>query len=191
MSVSSAQLPIDRELPLFGSRVDSAAPRGQATDIYNAIEQSQGATGSFVGLLRDSCPTIRLSDLPFEVAQMILDSRAETIQEFFESWSESLHEQAELDKEAAKRSQMQAESLKRSQGFLLSTLDRAVNLGQLSPEEAGRIQGDDVMAMRLAAGKSVSELETAPVVASTSDEGHTPVLQEPAMSGVSLRPRED
>ena len=191
MSVSSAQLPVDRDLPLFASRVDSAAPRGQTTDIYSAIEQSQGATGSFVGLLRDACPTIRLSDLPFEVAQMILDSRAETIQEFFESWSESLHEQAKLDKEASKRSQMQAESLKRSQSFLLSTLDRAVNLGQLSPEEAGRIQGDDVVAMRLAAGKSVSELETAPVAGCTSDEGHTPVLQEPAVSGVSLRPRED
>jgi len=121
---------------------------------------------------------------------MILDSRAETIQEFFESWSESLHEQAKLDKEASKRSQMQGDSLKRSRGFLLSTLDKAVNLGQLSPEEAGRIQGDDVMAMRLAAGKNVSELETASQPPIAALEPSTPVLQEPAASGISLRSKE-
>ena len=190
MSVSSIQQAIERDLPLFGPSQAVSGASNQSTDIYQAIEKSQGATGAFVGLLRDSCPTIRLSDLPFEVAQMILDSRAETIEEFFASWSESLHEQAKLDKEASARSQMQADVQKRSRSFLLSSLDRAVNLGQLSPEEAGRIQGDDVVAIRLAAGKDTSELEIAAPHDASPAEGSTPVLQEPSSLGVSLRSKE-
>ena len=190
MSLSSIQQPVERDLPLFSSVSPAGSAEAAPGDIQKAIAQSEGATGTFVGLLRDTCPSIRLSDLPLEVAQMILDSRAETIQEFFESWSESLHEQAKLDKEASKRSQMQGDSLKRSRGFLLSSLDKAVNLGQLSPEEAGRIQGDDVTAMRLAAGKSVSELETASPLGAEALDTTTPVLQEPATSGVSLRSKE-
>ena len=160
MSVAPTPVASDRDLLLFSEQLPTTAQGSQNSNIRQALEESRGPTGAFVGLLRHACASIRLSDLPAEVAQLILDSQAETIQEFFDSWSESIQEQAKLDKEASKRARMSADALKRSQSFMLSALDRAVNLGQLSPEEAGRIQGDDVVAMRLAAGQPVSELAT-------------------------------
>ncbi len=191
MSVTSVPNMSERDLPLFAEQLVSAAPSSEKANVRHALAQSRGPTGSFVELLRNACPTIRLSDLPIEVAQLILDNQAKTIQEFFDSWSESIKEQAKLDKAAAERAQMNAEAIKRSQGFLLSSLDRAVNLGQLSPEEAGRIQGDDVLAMRLAAGQPISELETAAPLAQHVDERCTAGLREPGLVGVSLRAHDD
>ena len=74
---------------------------------------------------------------------------------------------------------------------MLSAIDRAVNLGQLSPEEAGRIQGDDILAMRLAAGQPVSEIQTAAAPIPTPEALSAPGLQEPHCLGVSLRANED
>ncbi len=191
MSVKTAPIASEPDILLFSEQSVAARPGVQNNNIRKAFDESCGATGDFVDLLRHACPGIRLSDLPVEVAQLILDSQAKSIQEFFDSWAESIQEQAKLDKEASQRSQMNADALKRSQGFLLCALDRAVNLGQLSASEAGRIQGDDVVAMRLAAGQAVSELgATSPVAYAT--DAHSPLtLQEPDFSGVNLRAKED
>lgn len=79
--------------------------------------QNQSLEGSgkqMVQLLRRHCPNIRLSELPPEVAQMILTSQHETIMEMLETWSQSIQEQAELDQEANKRSTRQKEVMERS-----------------------------------------------------------------------------
>lgn len=57
--------------------------------------------------------------LPFEVAQAILTSRAEASQQFFDSWSKSIAENAKADKQSALRShqqrQLMFQVLKRAQ----------------------------------------------------------------------------
>ena len=49
-------------------------------------------SGDFLKIFRSTTAEISLTDLPFEVASMILENRAETMKEFFESWSQSLKE---------------------------------------------------------------------------------------------------
>lgn len=49
--------------------------------------------------------------LPFEVAQAILNSRAESSQQFFDSWSKSIAENAKADKQSAERSQLQRRAM--------------------------------------------------------------------------------
>jgi hypothetical protein len=86
-------------------------------DLQMAI-QSQNLTGSgkeIIELMKRHCPDIRLSELPAEVAQMILSSQHKGIMEILDNWSESIQEQAVLDKEANKRSTLQNENLERSQ----------------------------------------------------------------------------
>ena len=57
----------------------------------------------FLGLCQQSIDNFSLLDLPPDVAQAILDSRAKSMQEFFDSWSESIRENAKRDKESHKR----------------------------------------------------------------------------------------
>ncbi len=86
-------------------------------DLQTAI-RSQSLSGSgqeLVGMMKRHCPDIRLSELPIEVAQMILTSQHETVMEILDTWSKSIQEQAELDKEAHKRSALQQENIERSQ----------------------------------------------------------------------------
>ena len=86
-------------------------------DLQNAI-QGQALSGSgkdLVGMMKRHCPDIRLSELPIEVAQMILTSQHESVMEILDTWSKSIQEQAQLDKQAHKRSALQKENLERSQ----------------------------------------------------------------------------
>lgn len=57
----------------------------------------------FLATCQQSVENFSLLDLPSDVAQMILDSRAKSMQEFFDTWSESIRENAKRDKESHKR----------------------------------------------------------------------------------------
>ena len=89
-------------------------------DLQSAIRNQSlsGSGAELIGMMKRHCPDIKLSELPIEVAQMILTSQHETVMEILETWSQSIQEQAELDKEANKRSMLQKESLERSQKHL-------------------------------------------------------------------------
>ena len=86
-------------------------------DLQMAV-QGQSLTGSgkeLIEMMKRHCPDIRLSELPAEVAQMILTSQHESVMAILDNWSRSIQEQAVLDKEANKRSSLQNENLERSQ----------------------------------------------------------------------------
>lgn len=73
----------------------------QALAIRQAVETSlfQGHATSLNAVL---------FQLPFKIVQSILNARQATMEAFFKSWSESLALNAKLNKEAAKRVQMQS-----------------------------------------------------------------------------------
>jgi hypothetical protein len=110
-----------QSIGLFQTATPSQATeiKGESSvqDLQHAI-QGQGLTGSgqeFISMMKRHCPDIRLSELPIEVAQMILTSQHESIMEILDTWSKSIQEQAVLDKEANRRSTLQNENLERSQ----------------------------------------------------------------------------
>ena len=90
------------------------------------------AERQLLGMLHRSISTtsdLSLRDLPFEVAQLILNGRAETMEQFFKSWSESIKLNADLDKKATKKR------------LLSQMLNRAVNGGALTQAQADQIAG--------------------------------------------------
>ena len=110
-----------QDIGLFQAPTPSQAPVNKSEnpiqDLQSAI-QGQTLSGSgkeLVGMMQRHCPDIRLSELPIEVAQMILTSQHESIMEMLDTWSKSIQEQAELDKESHKRSALQKENAQRSQ----------------------------------------------------------------------------
>ena len=72
-------------------------------------------------------PSLRLRDLPPDVAQAILDSRAESMEAFFSAWNESIERNAWLDKEAASRRRL-----------LAAMLGSAVTHGEIEAPDAER-----------------------------------------------------
>ena len=145
-------------------------------DLQMAIQgQSLSGVGKeFVGMMKRHCPDIRLSELPIEVAQMIITCQHETVMEILETWSKSIQEQAELDKEANKRSSMQKEALERSEKHrdaLVNAL--AARSSDPSPSLAPHV------------ATAVQSIVDSPVSTPEQD-----ALKEPAdISGVRLRDR--
>lgn len=84
-------------------------------------------------------PRFNLSDLPPEIAQMILDSQAKTMEQFFESWAKSIEQNAKADKEASGRAEQLKEQLdkpmdiRRQRLLFASALNRLVMTNQISP----------------------------------------------------------
>ena len=93
----------------------------------NEIAEPGSAARQLLGSLHQtlrSTPGLSLRDLPVEVAQQILESRAETMQQFFDSWSESIQHNAEQEKQATQRR------------LLAQMIIKAVNAGVISQSEA-------------------------------------------------------
>ena len=144
--VDTDQSVLSKNLQLFSADVPKGAEAGGQVQqqLLQAVRQGGdlgNGSAQFVTVLRESCPDISLRHLPVEVAQMILDSRAETMEQFFKSWSESIRENAKLDKQAAKRDRELKQALGQSAGFLVSALDNAVYRGNISLDYANEVRG--------------------------------------------------
>ena len=170
----------NQEIGLFQAPSPGQAPVNKSEnpiqDLQSAI-QGQTLCGSgkeLVGMMKRHCPDIRLSELPIEVAQMILTSQHETIMEILDTWSKSIQEQAELDKEAHKRSALQKENAQRSQKHRDSLVHAlAARSSDPSPSLAPEVV------------PAVQSVVDSPVVTPEQD-----ALREPAdISGVRLRDR--
>jgi hypothetical protein len=107
-------------------------PRRQLIGVPFDQLAAPGTTGrAALGMLRDSIsstPGLSLRDLPFEVAQQILSNRAETMNEFFRGWSESMRRNAEADVKATDKR------------LLAQMLNRAVNAGHITPAQANEVR---------------------------------------------------
>ena len=110
-------------------------PQTFRREVQKALKQ-KGPRGDFTRILQKAAPAIRLTELPYEVASMILSNQAESFEEFIQAWSESILEQAKLDKKAHQRYQDQKKNLKKRIGFLKSTLLLSLNQGKLGAEPA-------------------------------------------------------
>ena len=99
-------------------------------------------SGEFLKIFRSTTADINLMDLPFEVASMILENRAATMKEFFESWSESLQEQSKLDKEAHQRREKDRQGFPASERHFVSCLAAAERTGTISVEEVSLLKGE-------------------------------------------------
>ena len=110
-----------QDIGLFQAPTAGQAPVNKSEnpvqDLMAAIsgQTLSGSGKELVGMMKRHCPDIKLSELPIEVAQMIITSQHETVMEILDTWSKSIQEQAELDKVAHKRSTQQKENLERSQ----------------------------------------------------------------------------
>lgn len=105
---------------LVGRPFDEIAPKGSGEyQLLGMIHQSLRST-----------PGLSLNELPLDVAQQILSSRAETMQEFFDSWSASIRENAEKDKKATQKRLL-----------LAQVLNKAVNGGLITQSEANAFAG--------------------------------------------------
>lgn len=127
--IRGAQAPQIADSAAWG--LPEADPRRQLVGRpLDQIAKPETAARQLLGMLHRSIsttPDLSLRDLPFEVAQQILNSRAETMEQFFKSWSESIRLNAELDKKATKKR------------LLAQTLNRTVNTGALTQQEADEI----------------------------------------------------
>mgnify|MGYP001170769390 CR=1 FL=1 len=94
----------------------------------------------FLATCQQSMDNFSLLDLPPDVAQLILDSRAQSMQEFFDTWSESIRENAKKDKKAHKRYRQKKKSNTPAFDPALArrnmrlTLTRAKDSGHISTE---------------------------------------------------------
>jgi len=110
-----------QDIGLFQAPAAGQVPENKSQNPHQDLQmaiQGQALSGSgkeLISMMQRHCPDIKLSELPFEVAQMILTSQHESVMEILDNWSKSIQEQAELDKEASKRSGLQKENLERSQ----------------------------------------------------------------------------
>jgi len=140
-------------------------------------------SGEFLKIFRSTASEISLSDLPFEVASMILENRATTMKEFFESWSQSLEEQSKLDKEAHQRRDVQKASLSQAERHFMSCLESAERLGKVSPDEVTYLRGELNLLAAMgepigSSPKSDGADQTQPALAA---------LEPPRAGGVALR----
>jgi hypothetical protein len=87
-----------------------------------------------------------LRELPPNVRQMIMDSQAVSMAEFFKSWAESIEHNAREDKKAHLRAMRQKETLnrpevlKRQLRHLTAGLERAINLGKIPADQIPKIR---------------------------------------------------
>ena len=146
--------------------------------------------GQLLAIIQESCPAIRYTDLPVELASAILSSQHEGIMAMLRGWAESIEHNAKEDKEASLKSREQAEMLKREQeakSLLSPILLRAVNIGVLSESAAQEIRDragfKSQNPQAIESGSMLNQEEL------TSANG--PKLQEPETTGVQLRASED
>lgn len=141
-------------------------------------------SGEFLKLFRSTATEISLTDLPYELASMILESRAETMKDFFESWSKSLQEQSKLDKEAHQRRELQKGALSPAERHFASCLDAAERTGKVSVEEVHHLKGD----IQLLAASAESPTFTSLSLDSQSNaQPSLGALEPPKSTGVTLR----
>jgi hypothetical protein len=140
-------------------------------------------SGEFLKIFRSTASEISLTDLPFEVASMILENRATTMKEFFESWSASLEEQSKLDKESHERRELQKASLSPAERHFMSCLDSAERLGKVSTDEVNHLRGE--LNLLAAAGDVVSVTPKADGADQTQPA--LAALEPPRSGGITLR----
>ena len=140
-------------------------------------------SGEFLKIFRSTASEISLTDLPFEVASMILENRATTMKEFFESWSASLEEQSKLDKESHERRELQKESLSPAERHFMSCLESAERLGKVSTDEVTYLRGD--LNLLAAAGDVVGVTHKADGADQT--QSALAALEPPRSGGITLR----
>ncbi len=126
-----------RSLEQSGAKLSDSDPRRMLLEQVRGGQIGQGAKAlpdQFLALLKSCCSDMSIHDLPADVAQMILDARAETMTEFFRSWSESIKKNAEADKETAGKAELERQDIKqiaRSRSFLARSLAQAVLRGKV------------------------------------------------------------
>lgn len=140
-------------------------------------------SGEFLKIFRSTASEISLTDLPFEVASMILENRATTMKEFFESWSASLEEQSKLDKESHERRELQKASLSPAERHFMSCLESAERLGKVSTDEVTYLRGE--LNLLVAAGDVVSV--TPKVDGADQTQPALAALEPPRSGGITLR----
>lgn len=140
-------------------------------------------SGEFLKIFRSTASEISLTDLPFEVASMILENRATTMKEFFESWSASLEEQSKLDKESHERRELQKASLSPAERHFMSCLESAERLGKVSTDEVNYLRGE--LNLLAAAGDVVSV--TPKVDGADQTQPALAALEPPRSGGITLR----
>lgn len=140
-------------------------------------------SGEFLKIFRSTASEISLTDLPFEVASMILENRATTMKEFFESWSASLEEQSKLDKESHERRELQKASLSPAERHFMSCLESAERLGKVSTDEVTYLRGE--LNLLAAAGDVVSV--TPKVDGADQTQPALAALEPPRSGGITLR----
>ena len=140
-------------------------------------------SGEFLKIFRSTASEISLTDLPFEVASMILENRATTMKEFFESWSASLEEQSKLDKESHERRELQKASLSPAERHFMSCLESAERLGKVSTDEVNHLRGE--LNLLAAAGDVVSVTPKADGADQTQPA--LAALEPPRSGGITLR----
>ena len=140
-------------------------------------------SGEFLKIFRSTASEISLTDLPFEVASMILENRATTMKEFFESWSASLEEQSKLDKESHERRELQKASLSPAERHFMSCLESAERLGKVSTDEVNYLRGE--LNLLAAAGDVVSV--TPKVDGADQTQPALAALEPPRNGGITLR----
>ena len=140
-------------------------------------------SGEFLKIFRSTASEISLTDLPFEVASMILENRATTMKEFFESWSASLEEQSKLDKESHERRELQKASLSPAERHFMSCLESAERLGKVSTDEVTYLRGE--LNLLAAAGDVVSV--TSKVDGADQTQPALAALEPPRRGGITLR----
>ena len=140
-------------------------------------------SGEFLKIFRSTASEISLTDLPFEVASMILENRATTMKEFFESWSASLEEQSKLDKESHERRELQKASLSPAERHFISCLESAERLGKVSTDEVNYLRGE--LNLLAAAGDVVSV--TPKVDGADQTQPALAALEPPRSGGITLR----
>ena len=141
-------------------------------------------SGEFLKIFRSTAAEISLTDLPFEIASMILENRAETMKEFFESWSESLKEQSKLDKEAHQRRELQKGGCSATERHFVSCLEAAERSGNVTTEEVSYLKGD--LNLLAADGDITTTLHK---IEPSSDQTQSSLaaLEPPKAGGVNLR----
>ena len=141
-------------------------------------------SGEFLKIFRSTAAEISLTDLPFEIASMILENRAETMKEFFESWSESLKEQSKLDKEAHQRRELQRGGCSATERHFVSCLEAAERSGNVTTEEVSYLKGD--LNLLAADGDITTTLHK---IEPSSDQTQSSLaaLEPPKAGGVNLR----
>jgi len=140
-------------------------------------------SGEFLKIFRSTASEISLTDLPFEVASMILENRATTMKEFFESWSASLEEQSKLDRESHERRELQKASLSPAERHFMSCLESAERLGKVSTDEVTYLRGE--LNLLAAAGDVVSV--TPKVDGADQTQPALAALEPPRSGGITLR----